>query len=214
MSPTPIWLVSRKRRREPGHRRAGRAPHDERRQRPGWRAYKPRRPKTASESPEVREGGWGSFSIAAFGKSQSWGAFISVLWPPELRETKLLPFKPPGLWCWASLVAQLVKNPPAMRETQVRSLGWEDPLEKGKATHSRSMVLVLAAGADQSQGMGVGDGDWIRGPHPKAGHSVTRSAGEWRGRKHPQRNQSRCGQHKPDFRLPLWGEILWDENCV
>ena len=36
----------------------------------------------------------------------------------------------------ASLVAQLVKNPPAMRETWVQSLGWEDPLEKGKATHS------------------------------------------------------------------------------
>ena len=36
----------------------------------------------------------------------------------------------------ASLVAQLVKNPPAMQETWVRSLGWEDPLEKGKATYS------------------------------------------------------------------------------
>ena len=35
---------------------------------------------------------------------------------------------------WASLVAQLVENPPAMRETWVQSLGWEDPLEKGKAT--------------------------------------------------------------------------------
>ena len=35
----------------------------------------------------------------------------------------------------ASLVAQLVKNPPAMRETWIRSLGWEDILEKGKATH-------------------------------------------------------------------------------
>ena len=35
----------------------------------------------------------------------------------------------------ASLVAQLVKNPPIMLETWVRSLGWEDPLEKGKATH-------------------------------------------------------------------------------
>ena len=34
------------------------------------------------------------------------------------------------------LVAQLIKNPPAMRETWVQSLGWEDPLEKGKATHS------------------------------------------------------------------------------
>ena len=35
-----------------------------------------------------------------------------------------------------SLGAQLVKKLPAMRETWVRSLGWEDPLEKGKATHS------------------------------------------------------------------------------
>ena len=37
---------------------------------------------------------------------------------------------------WASLVAQLVKNPPATWETWVGSLGWEDPPEKGKATHS------------------------------------------------------------------------------
>ena len=37
---------------------------------------------------------------------------------------------------FASLVAQLVKNPPAMRETWVQPLSWEDPLEKGKATHS------------------------------------------------------------------------------
>ena len=35
---------------------------------------------------------------------------------------------------WASFVAQLVKNLPAVRETWVQSLGWEDPLEKGKAT--------------------------------------------------------------------------------
>ena len=40
-------------------------------------------------------------------------------------------------YSWASLVAQwLVKNPPAMWETWIRSLGWEDPLEKGKAAHS------------------------------------------------------------------------------
>ena len=36
----------------------------------------------------------------------------------------------------ASLIAQLIKNQPAMQETWVRSLGWEDPLEKGKATCS------------------------------------------------------------------------------
>ena len=39
-------------------------------------------------------------------------------------------------YSWASLVAQLVKNPPAMQEISVQSLGWEDALEKGKATHS------------------------------------------------------------------------------
>ena len=39
-------------------------------------------------------------------------------------------------YSWASLVAQLVKNPPAIWETWVQSLGWEDPLEKQKATHS------------------------------------------------------------------------------
>ena len=42
----------------------------------------------------------------------------------------------PLQYSWASLMAQLVKNPHAMWETWVRSLGWEDPLEKGKATHS------------------------------------------------------------------------------
>ena len=39
-------------------------------------------------------------------------------------------------YSWTSLVAQLIKNPLAMQETWVRTLGWEDPLEKGSATHS------------------------------------------------------------------------------
>ena len=49
--------------------------------------------------------------------------------------TKVLPF---GLldYFQASLVPQLVKNPPAMQETWVRSLVWTDPMEKGKVTHS------------------------------------------------------------------------------
>ena len=42
----------------------------------------------------------------------------------------------PLQYSWASLVAQLIKNLPAMWETWVRCLGWEDPLEKRKATHS------------------------------------------------------------------------------
>ena len=42
----------------------------------------------------------------------------------------------PLQYSWASLVAQTVKNRPAMWETWVQSLGWEDPLEEGMTTHS------------------------------------------------------------------------------
>ena len=42
----------------------------------------------------------------------------------------------PLQYSWASLVAQLVKDLPVMWETWVQSLGWEEPLEKRKATHS------------------------------------------------------------------------------
>ena len=41
---------------------------------------------------------------------------------------------------WASLIVQLIKNLPAMQETLVQFPGWEDPLEKGKATHSRILA--------------------------------------------------------------------------
>ena len=44
---------------------------------------------------------------------------------------------------WASLVAQLVKDPPAMWETWVWSPGWQDPLEKGKSTHSSILTWRL-----------------------------------------------------------------------
>ena len=44
----------------------------------------------------------------------------------------------------ASWVAQLVKNPPAMQETWVLSLGWEDLLEKGKAAHSSILAWRIA----------------------------------------------------------------------
>ena len=42
------------------------------------------------------------------------------------------------------LVAQLVKNLPSMQETWVRSLGWEDPMEKGMATHSSIMAWRIS----------------------------------------------------------------------
>ena len=44
---------------------------------------------------------------------------------------------------WATLVAQLVKNLPAMQETWARSLGWEAPLEKGKGTHSSILAWTI-----------------------------------------------------------------------
>ena len=55
----------------------------------------------------------------------------------------------------ASLMAQMVKNLPTMQETQVRSLGWEDPLEKGMATHSS-----ILAGESHGQSSLVGYSPW------------------------------------------------------
>ena len=43
-------------------------------------------------------------------------------------------------YSWASLVTQLVKNLSSIQETWVRSVGWDDPLEKGKATHFRILA--------------------------------------------------------------------------
>ena len=49
----------------------------------------------------------------------------------------------PLQFSWASLIAQLVKNPPAVQETQVRFLGWEDPLEKGMTPHSSILACRI-----------------------------------------------------------------------
>ena len=55
----------------------------------------------------------------------------------------------PLQYSWASLVTQLVKNPPAMRKTWVGTLGWKDPLEKGIATHSS--ILAWVAKSDRTE---------------------------------------------------------------
>ena len=56
------------------------------------------------------------------------------------------------IYIQASLVAQLVKNPPAMWETQVQSLGWKDPLEEGMAAHSSILAwrILMDRGAWQA----------------------------------------------------------------
>ena len=64
-------------------------------------------------------------------------------------------------FCWASLVAQMVKNLPALQETQVRSLGWKDPGEEGMATNSSILAWRIPRteepGGLQSMGLqGVG----------------------------------------------------------
>ena len=74
---------------------------------------------------------------------------------------------------WASLVAQMVKDPPAMQETWIRSLSWEDPLEEGMATYSS--ILAWRIPMDR--------GAWLA-----TVHGVTKS----------QTRLSNSAQHRPE----------------
>ena len=80
----------------------------------------------------------------------------------------------PLQYSWASLVAQLVKNLPAMWETWVRSLGWEDPLEKGKATHSSVLAWRIPWTVYSPRGCRVGHDRATLTP------SVTPHSGSWK----------------------------------
>ena len=68
-----------------------------------------------------------------------------------------MPSDPPVTSEWATLVAQTVKNPPAVREAWVQSLGWEDPPEEGMATHSSILAwrIPMDTGAWQAIVHGV-----------------------------------------------------------
>ena len=75
------------------------------------------------------------FSDSSVGKESSCNAGD----PSSIHESERSPGEGIGYplqYSWVSLVAQLIKNPPEMWEARVRFLGWEDPLEKGKVTHS------------------------------------------------------------------------------
>ena len=78
---------------------------------------------------------------------EDWDWHIFILLPYSVLCSDLngkeVPKKRRYVYTWASLGAQLVKNPPAMQETWVQSLSWEDPLEKGKATHSSLLAWRL-----------------------------------------------------------------------
>ena len=62
---------------------------------------------------------------------------------PELGKSPGEGIGYPFQYSWGSLVAQKVKNPPALQETCVRSLGWEDPLEEGMAIHSSILAWTI-----------------------------------------------------------------------
>ena len=70
------------------------------------------------------------------------------------------------------MIAQLVENPPAMQETPVQFLGWEDPLEKGQATHFSSLDFPCGSAAKEST-LNAGD----LGSVPR----LRRSPGEGKG---------------------------------
>ena len=76
------------------------------------------------------------FPVSSVGKESTCNAGDSGSIPGSGRSAREEMIGYPFQYSWASLVTQLVKNPPAMWDTWVRSLGWEDPLEKGKITHS------------------------------------------------------------------------------
>ena len=67
---------------------------------------------------------------------------------PELERSPGEGIGYPLQYSWASLVAQLVKNPPAMQETRVQSPSWDDPLEKGMATHSSILAWRIPWAAE------------------------------------------------------------------
>ena len=96
------------------------------------------------------------------------GSLLVTALHPNLHSSALSPTQPPISPAWertseastqhtslsglqpkdlvASLVAQMVKHLPTMRETQVRSLSWEDPLEKAMATHSSTLAWKKSHG--------------------------------------------------------------------
>ena len=99
------------------------------------KSYEVRRPKYILYTRNYKKG----FPDSSVGKEYTCNAGDPGL-IPGLGRSSEEGIDYPLQYFWASLVAQLVKNPPAMHETLVQSLGWEDPLEKGKYTHSNILA--------------------------------------------------------------------------
>ena len=97
----------------------------------------------------------------------------SLPWPLCLRQY------PQSLPAWGFPVAQMVKNMPAMQETGVQSLGWEDPLEKGMATHSNILAWRILwteePGELQSMGLQRIRHNWVTNTTPIHGVAKSRT---------------------------------------
>ena len=84
--------------------------------------------------------GFLGFPDSSVGKKLAWNAGDPLSIPGSGRSAgEEIGY--PLQYSLASLVSQLVENPPVMWQTWVRSLGWEDPMKKGKATHSAILAL-------------------------------------------------------------------------
>ena len=85
------------------------------------------------------------------------GAWWAAIYGVTQSRTRLKRLSSSSSILWASLLAQTLKNPPAMQDTQVQSFGWEDRLEKGMATHSNILVWTIPCteepGGLQSMGL-------------------------------------------------------------
>ena len=99
------------------------------------------------------------FPDSSVGKESPCNSWDSGLIPGSGRPTVARISYPPQ-YSWASFVAQLVKNLPTVRETWVRSLVWEDPLEKGKATQSSILAWRISWTVESMGSQRVGH-DWV-----------------------------------------------------
>ena len=97
------------------------------------------------------------------------------------RKWKYNPFGEKVLvYIWASLVTQMVKNPPAMQETWIWSLGWEDPLEKGMAAHSSILAWKIPWTEEPSSQQSMGSQSQTQlSYHPFPFQTVDFRGGAW-----------------------------------
>ena len=89
----------------------------------------------------IGEGNSNPFQRSCLENPRDGGAWWAAIYGVAQRRTRLKQLSSSSSYLWASLVAQTVKNLPTMRETWILSLGWEDLLEEGMATHSSFLAL-------------------------------------------------------------------------